>query len=162
MSNPFRGAIAAALLSTAPVAALAQASPAASSPASTSARSTSSPTPAAQSLYKSAFDGYRRFDEQKVQRWRETNDNVGRIGGWQAYARESAGDEATPPPTGDHSQHKPAVAGQATQPAPAASTPGPSPAPVKAPAPVTPAAQPAFMPRDGYSGNGGHTMPKKP
>ena len=41
--------------------------------------------------YKSAFSGYRAYAEQPVQSWRESNDVVGRIGGWQAYAREGQG-----------------------------------------------------------------------
>jgi hypothetical protein len=73
--------------------------------------------------YRSAFDGYRGFAQQPVVSWRGANDLVGRIGGWQAYAREGqggAGSEpvkappaakpaapaaSAPPPTG-HSEHK--------------------------------------------------------
>jgi hypothetical protein len=40
--------------------------------------------------YRSAFDGYRGFADAKPVPWREANDNVGRIGGWRAYAREAA------------------------------------------------------------------------
>lgn len=39
---------------------------------------------------RSAFEGYRRFADEPVADWRATNDRVGRIGGWQAYAREAA------------------------------------------------------------------------
>ena len=39
--------------------------------------------------YESAFAGYRRLGDQAVNDWRASNDVVGRIGGWQAYARES-------------------------------------------------------------------------
>ena len=39
---------------------------------------------------RSAFEGYRRFADEPVADWRTTNDRVGRIGGWQAYAREAA------------------------------------------------------------------------
>jgi hypothetical protein len=82
MTHPLHGAIAiaAALIAGAPLVAQAQAS-----------------APAAKAgAYPSAFDGYRRFDEQKLQPWREANDTVGRIGGWRAYARESAGEEMPP------------------------------------------------------------------
>ena len=41
--------------------------------------------------YRSAFEGYRSFKDQPVQSWREANDLVGQIGGWQAYAREGQG-----------------------------------------------------------------------
>lgn len=43
------------------------------------------------SAYRSAFDGYRPFSEQPLDSWREANDRVGQIGGWQAYAREGQG-----------------------------------------------------------------------
>ena len=45
--------------------------------------------------YRSVFDGYRGYSDQPVQSWRETNDLVGRIGGWQTYAREAQGGAAT-------------------------------------------------------------------
>jgi len=38
----------------------------------------------------SAFDGYRPMNDQPVLDWRENNAQVGRIGGWRAYAREAA------------------------------------------------------------------------
>jgi len=41
--------------------------------------------------YRSAFEGYRSFKDQPVQSWREANELVGQIGGWQAYAREGQG-----------------------------------------------------------------------
>lgn len=64
--------------------------------------------------YRSAFDGYRSFSDQPVVSWREANDLVGRIGGWQAYAREAQGGAATTPSpaastasgAGPHSGHK--------------------------------------------------------
>jgi hypothetical protein len=43
------------------------------------------------SAYRSAFDGYRAFSEQPLDAWREANDRVGQIGGWQVYAREAQG-----------------------------------------------------------------------
>ena len=55
-------------------------------------RSASAATPASQaSGYRSVFDGHRGFDDAPLRPWRESNDLVGRIGGWQAYARESQG-----------------------------------------------------------------------
>ncbi len=44
--------------------------------------------------YRSTFDTYQRFTDEKVGSWRDANDTVGRIGGWRAYAKE--GREATP------------------------------------------------------------------
>lgn len=44
--------------------------------------------------YRSALEGYRPFNEEKVLPWKETNDTVGRIGGWKVYAREAQGEGA--------------------------------------------------------------------
>ncbi len=49
--------------------------------------------------YRSAFADYRPLDEAPVGDWRAANDEVGRIGGWRAYAREAqAPDKATAAP----------------------------------------------------------------
>jgi hypothetical protein len=87
MTHPFRHAVALAWLATAPFAVLAQAAFSAAS---------ASPPVAAPPAFKSAFEGYRRFDDTKLVPWRESNDLVGRIGGWKAYARESAGADTAP------------------------------------------------------------------
>ena len=39
--------------------------------------------------YLSPFDGYGKFADQPLQNWVDANDLVRRIGGWQAYARQS-------------------------------------------------------------------------
>ena len=39
--------------------------------------------------YSSVFDQYHDYDEIQVDSWRESNDTVGRIGGWRYYARET-------------------------------------------------------------------------
>ena len=96
--------------------------------------------------YRSVFDGYKGLTEQPVQPWRESNGTVGRIGGWQSYAREGqGGPTAGSAPLSevkgmsgmpaDHSGMKmPPSGGSAAQPmAPAASTPGSAKAPVKRP-----------------------------
>ena len=41
-------------------------------------------------VYVSPFKDYRRFQEPKVKPWRESNERVREIGGWKAYANESA------------------------------------------------------------------------
>lgn len=79
----------AALLLLAVPAAVAQTS--APPPATTPASAASSP-----SAYRSAFEGYRRFDDQPIAPWRESNGTVGRIGGWRSYAREGQGGEPAP------------------------------------------------------------------
>lgn len=52
--------------------------------------------------YRSAFEGYRAFSDEKVAPWKDSNDTVGKIGGWKAYAREAqegqAGSQQTPAP----------------------------------------------------------------
>ena len=47
------------------------------------------------------FSAYRPYADQEVSSWREANDEVGRIGGWQAYAREAQApvDSSEPPST---------------------------------------------------------------
>ena len=74
-----RAAVAALLITISAPAALAQAPaapPAASAPGGT---------------YRPAFEGYRRFSEQPLAPWKDSNDRVAEIGGWKAYAREAAG-----------------------------------------------------------------------
>jgi len=64
--------------------------------------------------FRSALDGYQTFTDEKVQPWKESNDTVGRIGGWRAYAREAQGqpkpgERAAPPraPTSHPGHGKP-------------------------------------------------------
>lgn len=44
--------------------------------------------------YTSALQGYQPFADEKVRSWKESNDTVGKIGGWRAYAKEAAEPEA--------------------------------------------------------------------
>jgi hypothetical protein len=46
--------------------------------------------------YRSALTGYRPWAEEKLAPWKETNDTVGRIGGWRVYARQAQEPAATP------------------------------------------------------------------
>ncbi|MBA3772767.1 MAG: hypothetical protein H0X13_09870 [Ramlibacter sp.] len=62
--------------------------------------------------YRSALEGYQSYSEDKMVPWRETNDTVGKVGGWRAYAKEAA--EGTGQP------------GHAGHAAPAASAPRPA------------------------------------
>lgn len=39
--------------------------------------------------YFSVFTRYRSFREQPLSSWKETNDTVGKIGGWRFYARDA-------------------------------------------------------------------------
>lgn len=47
-------------------------------------------------VYESAFRHDRRRADGTVTPWRESNDTVGRIGGWRAYAREAQQPESMP------------------------------------------------------------------
>lgn len=71
-------------------------------------------------VYRSGLRSYRRLDPNAALSWREANDQVGRIGGWRAYAREAnapeadAGAAAAPGPGADatvapmpHGPHRP-------------------------------------------------------
>ena len=67
------------------VAAAVQAQPAA--PARPDPLDARAPVPA--SAYSSPFASYRPFVTQSPGIWRDMNDEVARIGGWKAYAREA-------------------------------------------------------------------------
>jgi len=55
-------------------------------------------TETAPTAWRSAFDGYQPYAEAPLASWRESNDTVGRIGGWRAYARDGQeGARAAPP-----------------------------------------------------------------
>lgn len=41
--------------------------------------------------FRSAFEAYRAFAPEPLLPWKETNDTVGKIGGWRAYAKEASG-----------------------------------------------------------------------
>ncbi len=48
--------------------------------------------------YESAFARYRPHADEKLRPWKDSNDNVGRIGGWRSYAREAAQEEPAAAP----------------------------------------------------------------
>ena len=52
-------------------------------------------------VYRSSLADYRVLSDEKLTSWKATNDNVGRIGGWRAYAKEAQQPESagnsTPP-----------------------------------------------------------------
>lgn len=53
--------------------------------------------------YQSSLAPYRSYQDQEVSSWQEANKEVGRIGGWQAYAREAqeASGATQPAPDGE-------------------------------------------------------------
>lgn len=52
--------------------------------------------PLAPARYQSAFEGYQAYSDDKLLPWKESNDTVGKIGGWRVYAREAQGAQAAP------------------------------------------------------------------
>lgn len=40
--------------------------------------------------WRSAFEGYQPYTDEKQVPWKDANDTVGKIGGWRAYAKEAA------------------------------------------------------------------------
>ncbi len=41
-------------------------------------------------VFKSTFDQYKPYNDEKVTDWKWANDEVGRIGGWRAYLKEAS------------------------------------------------------------------------
>lgn len=97
MSPKYRAIVTVLLFAGVATASSAQQSAAARSsdvPVRHSTASEASATPAVAgrtASYRSAFEGFKAFGDQPVLPWRESNNLVGRIGGWQAYAREGQG-----------------------------------------------------------------------
>jgi hypothetical protein len=56
-------------------------------------------TQASTTPYRSAFERYQPFAEEKVLPWKEANDTVRAIGGWRAYAKEANEEAGTPAST---------------------------------------------------------------
>ena len=79
--------------------------------------------------YRSPFHDYRGLGEDKLIPWKQANDEVGRIGGWRVYARESR--EAAPGANSPETAVVPAPAAK-----PAATSTGQPAAPAYAPAPA--------------------------
>jgi hypothetical protein len=67
--------------------------------------------------YRSAFEGYRPFTEDKPIAWRDANDTVRQRGGWKAYAAEAqeAGALQDPSPRQAEQAHRGHDADQAAQ-----------------------------------------------
>lgn len=69
---------------------------------------------AAPIAFRSAFEGYQPYTDEKIAPWKESNDNVGRIGGWREYARQAA--QATPGPQTPDAVAKPGTPAAPTKP----------------------------------------------
>ena len=44
--------------------------------------------------YRSAFEGYQPYSDEKIVSWKQANDTVGQIGGWRAYSKEASQDSS--------------------------------------------------------------------
>ena len=58
-------------------------------------------------VFRSAFDGYQPYREEKMMAWGEANDTAARIGGWLAYAKEANSTEAERPAVDKNGGAKP-------------------------------------------------------
>ena len=54
------------------------------------------PPAASQEPFKSAFEGYQAYSDDKMTNWKAANDEVARIGGWREYAKQAQQPENTP------------------------------------------------------------------
>jgi hypothetical protein len=65
---------------------------------------------AARPAYESAFKGYRPYEDPELARWRDSNEQAGRLGGHVGHAPQPAGDkqkpDAKPHAPGAHGGHK--------------------------------------------------------
>jgi hypothetical protein len=69
--------------------------------------------------HESVFKQYRGQRDEKLRSWKDANDEVGRIGGWRAYARESQQpDAAASQPAGAASAPARPASGPPAQPSP--------------------------------------------
>lgn len=93
MSPSFRPVLIAAMIGSCAPAVIAQ-SAVPQPPVPTSQANAAAASPAARATYRSAFDEYRGYGEQPVSSWRQANDLVLQIGGWQTYAREGQAGES--------------------------------------------------------------------
>lgn len=84
--SSFTRALAASIAAVASAAALAQAGQSQSSVVSGPSLN-SADAPAL--TYRSVFEGYQPFADEKIIGWKQANETVREIGGWRAYAKES-------------------------------------------------------------------------
>lgn len=75
--------------------------------------------PAAESVapYRSAFEGYQPYTEEKIANWKAANEKVDVIGGWREYARQAQQVPNTPTNTPANPPAETIKAGEAARPA---------------------------------------------
>lgn len=59
--------------------------------------------------FRSAFEGYKPYTEEKILDWKLANDNVGKIGGWREYAREASQPDSAAAPAATPAKTNPAT-----------------------------------------------------
>ena len=69
----------------------------------------SAATPVSPLNYRSAFEGYKPYTDDKLLSWKDANDTTGRIGGWRAYAREASEAAAVTQPADKAPAHDMAI-----------------------------------------------------
>ena len=77
-------------------AALAQTAAQTVNPAAPADAKTGTATPPA---FRSAFEGYQPYTDEKMLDWKQANDQVGQIGGWREYAKEASRADAPDSPS---------------------------------------------------------------
>lgn len=90
-------------------------------------------------LYQSPFRAYRPLGEDKPIPWKAANDEVARIGGWRAYAKEAQDTAGSMDPAAPTTSATPVTPAKATA------------APIK-----PPASEPTLKPTSGPDGHGQH------
>lgn len=70
-------------------------SPSAATPLGHAAHTSSSPIDPAALKFRSVFERYQSFRDEKVGSWRDANDTVTRVGGWRAYLKEAQRPDAS-------------------------------------------------------------------
>ena len=119
--------------------------------AATSPDMADSPTPPTQ--YKSPFKDYRPLGDDKRTPWRDANDEVGKIGGWREYLRESQeANKAAPETAPAVKEMKELKAAPSARSAPSAT---PAPAPAKSPVSDNSKTNPKTKPSE-HAGHGQH------
>ena len=63
------------------------------------AEAAESPAPAVGLAYRSAWSGYRAWQEPEAPSWRAVNERVAAVGGWRAYLKQVREAQAAPPAT---------------------------------------------------------------
>jgi hypothetical protein len=56
--------------------------------------------------FKSSFEHYKPYSDEKTASWKRANDEVGRIGGWKTYLKEASEPDTAKPASNPHAGHR--------------------------------------------------------